>query len=66
MEQNTFERVMKHIMHSIEYAGYDSYDQIKAYLLTSDENYITREGKARDYIKQLDKDMIRKYMKSMR
>lgn len=66
MDQNTFERVMEHIVHNIEYAGYDAYDQIKAYLLTSDENYITREGKARDYIQKLDKDMIQKYMKRMK
>ena len=50
MNRETFERVMEHVIDSIEQAGYNARDQIKAYVLTADESYITREGKARDEI----------------
>lgn len=63
MDRNTFERVMDHIVHSIEAAGYDARNQIKAYLITSDEKYITRHGRARDYIQRLDKTQIEKYLR---
>lgn len=63
MDRNKLERIMEHIIYHIEQGGCNAYDQINAYLLTSDESYITRSGKARDYIQKLDKDMIRKYMK---
>jgi len=65
MDRNTFERVMDHIVHNIENAGYDAYTQITAYLLTSDENYITRQGKARDYIQKLDKTQIKRYLRKL-
>lgn len=63
MNRETFERVMRHIVDSIEQAGYNARAQIKAYILTTDASYITREGKARDYIQKLDMDMIEKYVK---
>ena len=66
MNRETFERVMEHVVDSIEQAGYNARDQIKAYVLTADESYITREGKARDYIQKLDMDMIEKYLNKMK
>ena len=66
MDRHQFERVMVHIVDSIEDAGYDAYEQIKAYVLTSDANYITRKGRARDYIQKLDKSQIQKYLKKLR
>ncbi len=66
MDRHQFERVMVHIVDSIEDAGYDAYEQIKAYVLTSDANYITRKGRARDYIQKLDKSQIQKYLRNLR
>lgn len=62
MEQKKFERVMRHIIRSIEDSGYSAEDQILAYVLTDDENYITRNGNARDWIQKLDKQQIEKYL----
>lgn len=64
MDEQKFERVMKHIIRCIEESGYEPYDQIRAYLLTSDENYITRDGRAREYIQKLDKNQIKRYLKN--
>ena len=66
MDRHQFERVMVHIVDSIEDAGYDACEQIKAYVLTSDANYITRKGRARDYIQKLDKSQIQKYLRKLR
>lgn len=60
-EQKKFERIMQHIIRSIEDSGYSAEDQILAYVLTDDENYITRNGNARDWIQKLDKQQIEKY-----
>ena len=62
MEQKKFEQVMEHIIRSIEDSGYSAEDQILAYVLTDDENYITRNGNARDWIQKLDKQQIEKYL----
>ena len=37
MNRETFERVMNHIIDSIEQAGYNAYDQIEAYLSSISE-----------------------------
>lgn len=60
-EEKKFERIMQHIIRSIEDSGYSAEDQILAYVLTDDENYITRNGNARDWIQKLDKQQIEKY-----
>ena len=65
MDRQKFERVMEHIIDCIENSGYDPYDQIRAYLLTGDEKYITRDGKAREYIQRLDKEEIRQYIRML-
>ena len=62
MEQKKFEQVMEHIIRSIEDSGYSAEDQILAYVWTDDENYITRNGNAREWIQKLDKQQIEKYL----
>jgi len=62
MDQKKFERIMEHIIRSIEDSGYSAEDQILAYVLTDDENYITRNGNAREWIQKLDKQQIEKYL----
>ena len=63
MDRSTFEKVMRRIIHNIEDAGYDAYDQLNAYVLTGDVHYITREGNTRSYIEKLDREQIRRYLK---
>lgn len=63
MDRSAFERVMNRIVENIENAGYNAYDQLKAYTLTGDVHYITREGNTRNYIEKLDREQIRRYLK---
>ena len=56
-----FLKIMQHIIRSIEEAGYDAEDQIVAYVLTGDDDYITRRGDARAWIHKLDKEDIKAY-----
>ena len=56
-----FLKIMQHIIRSIEEAGYDAEDQIVAYVLTGDDDYITRRGDARMWIHKLDKEDIKAY-----
>ena len=56
-----FLRIMQHIIRSIEEARYDAEDQIVAYILTGDDDYITRCGDARMWIHKLDKEDIKEY-----
>ena len=56
-----FLKIMQHIISSIEEAGYDAEDQIVAYILTGDDDYITRRGDARMWIHKLDKEDIKAY-----
>ena len=65
MDRQKFERVMEHIIAYIERAGYNPYEQIRAYLLTGDAKYITREGKAREFIQHLDKEDIKRYIRGL-
>lgn len=63
MNQDKFDKIMRHIIRNIEDAGYSAEEQILAYVLTDDENYITRSGEARDWIQKLDKKQIKRYMR---
>ena len=42
--------------------GYDPYAQLYGYLKTGDDIYITRKGNARELVKTLDKDELRRYL----
>lgn len=46
---------MQHVIRSIEYSGYSAENQSLTCVLTDNENYITRNGNARDWIQKLDK-----------
>lgn len=63
MQRDKFERIMDHIVKSIDDAGYSAEEQLAAYVLTGDDYYITRNGNAREWIKKLDIKQIKRYIK---
>ena len=60
-----FEKTMEHIVASIRSAGYEPYDQLYGYLKTGDETYITRNGNARQQIKELEHDQLEQYVQKL-
>lgn len=50
------------VVKSLREAGYNPHDQISGFLVTDDETYITRQGNAREMIKTINKDVLRKYI----
>ena len=59
--ERDFLKILQHIITSMEAAGYDADNQIIAYALTGDDDYITRRGDARMWIHKLDKEDIKAY-----
>ena len=57
MEENE-EQLMNRIIAAIEEAGYVPYDQLRAYLKTWDDRYITRHGNARAMIRGINRDIL--------
>ena len=59
-----FEVTMEEIVRAIAEAGYDPYDQLYGYVTKGKEEFITRNGNAREKIKQLnwleDKEYVEK------
>ena len=60
--ETEFEKIMEHIVASIRSAGYEPYDQLYGYLKTGDETYITRTGDARNLIKTIETEWLRRYI----
>ena len=54
--------VIEQIADSIRTAGYDPYAQLCGYLSTGNDSYITRQGNARDLIKQVDKTALEAFL----
>lgn len=61
MDKRQFEKILNHIINSMEDAGYDADNQIIAYALTGDESYITRRSDARVWIHKLDREQLKDY-----
>lgn len=53
------------VVKSLREAGYNPHDQINGFLVTDDETYITRQGNAREIIKTINKDILRKYIERL-
>ena len=53
------------VVKSLREAGYNPHDQINGFLVTDDETYITRQGNAREIIKTINKDVLRKYVERL-
>ena len=61
-ENMTDEQKLVSVVESLKRAGYDPYDQIYGYVIMNEEAYITRQGNAREIIKTIKKDVLRKYL----
>lgn len=61
-----FQATMEEIVASIKAAGYEPYDQLYGYITTGKEEYITRSGYAREKIKKLNWQQLKKYVEKMK
>ena len=60
-----FEVTMEEIVRAIAEAGYDPYDQLYGYVTKGKEEFITRNGNAREKIKQLNRLEVKEYVEKM-
>lgn len=61
---NEFEATMKEIVQAIAEAGYEPYDQLYGYVTKGKEEYITRNGNAREKIKKLNWLKVKQYVEN--
>ena len=59
---HTDRALLEQITDSIRTAGYDPYAQLYGYLRTGNDSYITRQGNARDLIKQVEKTALEAFL----
>lgn len=57
-----FNTTIECIIALIKEAGYDPYAQLNGYLVTGEENYITRRGGARSIVSTLNNEQICRYL----
>ena len=57
--------IMQDIVHAIAEAGYDPYAQLYGYVTKGKEEFITRNGNAREKIKQLNWLEVKEYVENM-
>lgn len=60
MEDN--QKIFEYIVKCIEETGCNPRDQIKGYLSSGDERYITRYGNARSLIKSVEQSFLKQYV----
>ena len=60
-----FQATMEDIVASIKVAGYEPYDQLYGYITMGKDEYITRNGNAREKIKQLNWLAVKEYVEKM-
>ena len=63
--KNKFEVTMEEIVRAIAEAGYNPYDQLYGYVTKGKEEFITRNGNAREKIKQLNWLEVKEYVEKM-
>ena len=55
---------LNEIIKLMEERGYDPVAQLTGYLEIGSDDYITRHGNARERIKMIDKEVIKKYIEA--
>ena len=55
---------LNEIIMLLEERGYDPIAQLTGYLEIGSDDYITRHGNAREKIKAIDKEVIKKYIEA--
>ena len=63
--ETKFDVIMEEIVCAIAEAGYDPYDQLYGYVTKGKEEFITRNGNAREKIKQLNWLAVKEYVEKM-
>ena len=66
LDNQEFRVRMDRIVKALKDAGYDPYRQLYGYLETGDDSYITRKDNARDEIGELDREMVREFMMTLK
>ena len=59
-----FESIMKEIVQAVAEAGYDPYAQLYGYVTKGKEEFITRNGNAREKIKKLHWLKVKQYVEN--
>ena len=62
----TQEERLNEIITLLEEKGYDPIAQLTGYIEIGSDDYITRHGGAREKIKEIDKDIIKKHIQSQK
>lgn len=62
---SNFESTMEEIIRAIAEAGYQPYDQLYGYVSTGKEEFITRNGNAREKVKKLNWLAVKEYVEKM-
>lgn len=65
MTQKEKKEILDRIMEALQNAGLDPYAQLYGYCKTGNEMYITRNGNARELIRDLEEQDITKYLESL-
>ena len=65
MNEKDFEKTMDIITSAISDAGYDVREQLTGFLLTDEPTYITRRNDARTLIKNVDTELLRRYINKL-
>ena len=55
---------LKEVITLLEEKGYDPVAQLTGYIEIGSDDYITRHGNAREKIKAIDKEVIKKYIET--
>lgn len=61
----TFDEQIEYIIGQLRSAGYEPYVQLRGFVSTLDDRYITRRGNARNLILQLDLKKVKQYIGHM-
>lgn len=64
MNQMQFDAAIQKIVSAMRTAGYDPYMQLKGYVTSGENTYITRQGGARDLVSQMDVEQIKDFLKA--
>lgn len=62
--KRTMEEKLNEIIELMKEKDYDPVAQLTGYIEIGSDDYITRHGIAREKIKDIDKDVIREYLRS--
>lgn len=63
---DNFEETIQYVVAVLKNAGYNPYEQLWGYVATGNESYITRQGNAREIIKEIDIELIKNYLKYLK